>query len=172
MSDEERRWNRWEQVLGPREQADRLERPDQELDLDDELDETVAYGNLDNNDPQVDVDAMAQAGAADVAALLAQLTQANLERNVREIAADGRVAAAAIAREQEDLVRVQVQKVERCTGDDKPKLRRWLRDLDAFDTNHPAATIAVAERTSRENLSDTVEAFLTDAVNAPRAGIL
>ena len=171
MSDEERRWNRWEQVLGPREQADRLERPDQELDLDDELDETVAYGNLDNNDPQVDVDAMAQAGAADVAALLAQLTQANLERNVREIAADGRVAAAAIAREQEDLVRVQLQKVDRCVGDDKPKLRRWIRDLNAIHANHPGAAIAVAERTGRENLADTIEAFMADGANGPRAGI-
>ena len=169
MSDEERRWNRWEQVLGPREQADRLERPDQELDLDDELEETVAYGDLDNNDPQVDVDAMAQAGAADIAALLAQLTQANIARDARDIAADGRAAAAAIGRAQEELVKLQTQKVDRCVGDDKPKLRRWIRDVSAVHANHPGAAVAVAERTGRENLADTIEAFMT--ANAPRAGI-
>ena len=162
-------WNDWQAFLEPRDENSDEEGLEYELRRAElqigDLNETQEYGN----DPQVDVDEMAQ---ADIAALLQQLTQANLDRNARDIAADGRVAAAAIAREQEDLVRVQVQKVERCTGDDKPKLRRWLRDLDAFDTNHPAATIAVAERTSRENLSDTVEAFLTDAVNAPRAGIL
>ena len=67
---------------------------------------------------------------------------------------------------------MQVQKMDKCNGDDKPKLRRWLRDLNAFDGNHPAATIAAAERTSRENLSDTVESFLADPANAPRGGIL
>ena len=168
MLDEERRWNRWEQVLGPgaRDEADRLERPDQELDSDNELNETVAF----ENDLQED-EIMAQAGAADIAALLAQLTQANIARDARDIAADGRAAAAAIGRAHEDLVKLQVQKVDWCVGDDKPKLRRWLRDISAVHANHPAAAVAVSERTGRENLADTVEAYLADPANAPRVGI-
>ena len=133
----------------------------------DDSDETQDY----ENDPQED-EIMAQPGAVDIAALLAQLTQANIDRNVREVAGDGRAAAAALNRTEEEMVRVQVQKMDKCNGDDKPKLRRWLRDLNAFDGNHPAATIAVAERTSRVNLSDTVESFLADPANAPRGGIL
>ena len=74
-------------------------------------------------------------------------------------------------RVQEDLIRVQVQKIDRCTGDDKPKLRRWIRDVSAFHTNHPQAAIAVAERTSRENLADTVETFMADGANGMRAAI-
>ena len=130
---------------------------------DGDLDETRDYGN----DPQVD-----EMAAADIAALLQQLTQANIDRNARDVAADGRAAAAALNRTEEEMVRVQVQKMDKCNGDEKPKLRRWLRDLNAFDGNHPAATIAVAERTSRENLSDTIEGFLADPANAPRGGIL
>ena len=162
-------WNDWQAFLEPQDENSDEEGLEYELRRAElqigDLNETQEYGN----DPQVDVDEMAQ---ADIAALLQQLTQANLERNVREVAADGRAAAAALNRTEEEMVRVQVQKMDKCNGDDKPKLRRWLRDLNAFDGNHPASTIAVAERTSRENLSDTVESFLADPANAPRAGIL
>ena len=124
---------------------------------------TQDYGN--------DIDEMAQPGAVDIAALLAQLTQANIDRGVREVAADGRAAAAALTRAAEDVIRVQVQKTDRCDGDEKPKLRRWLRDLNVINANHPGAAIAVAERTSKGNLADTIETFLADPVNGPRAGI-
>ena len=135
-----------------------IEQDSSDSEGDPDLDETLAYE-------------MAQVGAADIAALLAQLTQANIDRNARDVAADGRAAAAAIARGQEDLVRIQVQKIEKCIGDDKPKLRRWIRDISAVHATHPGAAVAVAERTGRENLSDTIEAFLTDGANAPRVGI-
>ena len=135
-------------------------------DVDPELVGLYAYHGDIEEDEQ---DEMAQPGAADIAALLAQLTQANIDRNARDVAADGRAAAAAIARGQEDLVKLQVQKVDRCIGDDKPKLRRWIRDVSAIHANHPGAAVAVAERTGRENLADTIEAFMT--ANAPRAGI-
>ena len=131
---------------------------DEELEL--ELDETQEFENE-----------MAQAGAADIAALLAQLTQANIARDARDIAADGRAAAAAIGRAQEELVKIQAQKIEKCSGDDKPKLRRWLRDVGTTHTNHPGVAVSVAERTARENLADTIEAFMADVVNGPRAGI-
>ena len=130
----------------------------EELEL--ELDETQEFENE-----------MAQAGAADIAALLAQLTQANIARDARDVAADGRAAAAAIGRAQEELVKIQAQKIEKCSGDDKPKLRRWLRDVGTTHTNHPGVAVSVAERTARENLSDTIEAFMADVANAPRAGI-
>ena len=180
MSDEaEEQWRNWQQALGPREEADRLQGPD----------DTIGYGSDDSQEGEVDGDQddleeenidnndeMAQAAAADIAALLAQLTQANIDRNARDVAADGRAAAAALNRAAEDVIRVQVQKTDasrcrRCDGDEKPKLRRWVRDLNAINANHPGAAIAVAERTSRGNLTDTVETFLADPANGPRAGV-
>ena len=171
-------WGNWERLLEPREEADRLEGPGQELDLDD----TIAYGHGDSDDEldetlefedQIDIDVMAQAqpGAVDIAALLAQLTQANINRDARDVAADGRAAAAALGRAQEDLIRIQIQKVDKCDGDEKPRLRRWIRDMGVIHANHPATAIAVAERTSRGNLADTIEAYLADGANGARAAI-
>ena len=208
MSDEaEEQWRNWQQALGPREEADRLQgRHYRDGSPDDTItygspDDTIAYGSDDSQegfadedvDPELvgllryhevdgdqddleeenidNNDEMAQAGAADIAALLAQLTQANIDRNARDVAADGRAAAAAIARGQEDVIRVQVQKIDKCEGDDKPKLRRWVRDLTTLQATQPGIVVTVAERTSRGNLADTLETFLADPVNAPRAGI-
>ena len=135
-----------------------------EVDIEEgDSDETREFENDENE--------MAQVGAADIAALLQQLTQANIDRNARDVAADGRAAAAVIARGQEDIIRSQVQRIDKCEGDDKPRLRRWMRDLSTLQVAHPAVTVTVAERTSRGNLADTIEAYLADAGNAPRIGI-
>ena len=63
-------------------------------------------------------------------------------------------------------------KIDKCEGEDKARLRRWIRDLTTLQVTHPGVVIAVAEGTSRGNLSDTVETFLADPANAPRNGIL
>ena len=166
-------WNEWQDYL----EQDRADSDEEQRELGEyepELDETLAYEENELDETlayEENNDGMAQAAQVDIAALLAQLTQANIDRNVRDVAADGRAAAAAINRTQEDLIRIQVSKVDRCSGDDKVKLRRWIRDLTALNANHPGTTVAVAERTSRENLSDTVKAFLGDVANAPRANI-
>ena len=81
-------WRNWERLLEPREEADRLEGPGQELDLDD----TIAYGHDSDDD---DDNGMA---AADIAALLGQLTQANLDQAQREVDRDAQAVAAAAAR--------------------------------------------------------------------------
>ena len=91
----------------------------------------------------------------DIAALLAQLTQANLALNQIYIDRDARAAASAAARVREDTIRGQVSKIDRCTGEEKPKLWRWLRDITTLNATHLDVAIAVAERTSRDNLADT-----------------
>ena len=58
-------------------------------------------------------------------------------------------------------------RIEKCTGDDKIKLRRWIRDLATLQATHPDVVVAVAERNARENLADTIEAFLAN----PRGNI-
>ena len=106
---------------------------------------------------------MAQA-QADIAALLVQLTAANIAR-------DAAIAVNAAARTREDNLRASTGKIDKCTGDDKRKLRRWIRDVTTIHATHPGISVDVSERTARENLADSVEAFLADAANAPRAGI-
>ena len=166
-------WRNWEQLLEPREVDDSdSDHEGNEHNAHPDLDDTVAYGEDIDENIEENIDAIMAQGGVDIAALLQQLTQANIDLQQRNVAIDQRAVDAAADRTREDRVRVQVQKMDRCTGDDKPKLRRWIRDLNAFDANHPAASIAVAERTCRENLADTVEAFLADPVNAPRAGIM
>ena len=63
-------------------------------------------------------------------------------------------------------------RIDKCTGDDKSKLRRWVRALTTLDAAHQDVAVTVAERSARENLADTIEAFLADPANAPRHGIL
>ena len=107
----------------------------------------------------------------DIAALLTQLTAANIALNQREVDRDVRAVVATAARVREDTIRAQVMHIEKCSGDEKPKLRCWIKDLTTLNTTHPVVTVAVGERTSRDNLSDTIESFLADAANAPRAAI-
>ena len=166
-------WRQWQEHIGEDENVEETD-SDSEGGFDEHDPELVGLFAYHEN-PEENIDnAMAQVQAVpvDVAALLAQLTQANIDLQQQNVVMDQRAVDAAAARAQEDQVRVQVQRIDKCTGDGKGKLRRWIRDLDALHANHPAATIAVAERTARENLSDTVEAFLADPVNAPRGGIL
>ena len=139
---------------------------------DEDPNETVAYEDedeveIDNNPP---IDEMAQ-GGVDVAALLAQLTQANLDLQQRNIALDDRAVQTAQNRAREDTIRAQVSRIDKCHGDDKTRLRRWIKDLASLHAAHPGETITVAERTARDNLTDTIESFLADPVNGPRAGI-
>ena len=161
-------WNAWERLLEPRDdddsEAEGLEIELRRAEADLELDETVTYENEDNEDNMA-------AAQVDIAALLAQLTQSNIDEAQREIDRDARLVNAAQARGQEDIIRAQVQKIDKCQGDDKPSLRRWIRDLTTLHAAHADAVVTVAERTSRENLADTVEAFLADPANASRAGI-
>ena len=149
-------WNAWERLLEPRDddsEAEGLEielrRAEAELDLD----ETVAYENEDNEDNMA-------AAQVDIAALLAQLTQANIDQTQRNIDIDARAVNAAQARGREDTIRAQVSRIDKCEGDDKPKLRRWVRDLNTLHVAHPGVVVEVAERTSRGNLSDTIEEVL------------
>ena len=79
---------------------------------------------------------------------------------------------ATAARARKDGIRAQVACIEKASRDDKPKLRRWIRDIVALNATQPALSVAVAERTSRDNLADSVEAFLANPANATRAGIL
>ena len=172
---EEDAWYNWGQLIGrgehyegvPLEWEDDIDILGQERREPDQdgLNETLAYEEV------IDDGVIMAQGGVDIAALLQQLTQANIDRNARDVAADQRAAAAAIGRAQEDLVRIQVSKIEKCVGDDKPKLRRWLRDVGSVHANHPGVAVPVAERTARENLADTLEAFMADAANAPRVGI-
>ena len=177
MSDEAaEQWRNWEQILGPIDAADALRGPDDTLDDTVEIDQDGSEGDSDETreygDDPPQVDEMAQAGAADIAALLAQLTQANLDLAQRNIDLDQRAVVAAGHRAQEDITRAQVLKIDKCEGEDKARLRRWVRDLTTLEVTHPGVVIAVAERTSRGNLSDTLETFLADPANAPRNGIL
>ena len=53
------------------------------------------------------------------------------------------------------------------------KLRRWIiKDLDLIEGVQPDTVIETAIRTAQGNLSDTIEAFLADPANAPRAGVV
>ena len=174
-------WSQWQEFLGKDassgDEADvnetiaygGEEQDQTDSDEDPDLDDTVAYGHGDSDD---ETDSDEEMAAADVAALLGQLTQANLDQAQREIDRDARAVAAAAARVQEDIIRGQVQKIDKCEGDDKPRLRRWMRDLSTLHATHADAVVTVAERTSRGNLADTIEGFLADAANAPRAGIV
>ena len=131
-----------------------------------ELDETI-----DKEIEQELAEEMAAQQQQDMAALLAQLTVANLALNQRELDRDARAVVAVAAKVREDTIRAQVGRIEKCTGDDKIKLRRWIRDLATLQATHPDVVVAVAERTARENLADTIEAFLANPVNAPRGNI-
>ena len=51
------------------------------------------------------------------------------------------------------------------------KTQAKKRDITILHATQPGLAIAVAERTSRDNLADTVKAFLTDVGNTPRAGL-
>ena len=137
-------WRRWEEFL--------LESPDNSSDEEvqgeplrqADLDETIAYGEAEILDEAIADDNMAQAGAADIAALLAQLTQSNIDQAQREIDRDARLVNAAQARGQQDIIRAQVQKIDKCQGDDKPCLRRWIRDLTTLHAAHADAVVTVA----------------------------
>ena len=130
-----------------------------------ELEDTI-----DEQEENLDQEAeMAQ--AADIGVLLAQLTQANLALNQCEVDRDARVVVAAATRAREDGIKASVAKIDKCQGDNKPKLRRWQRNITTLHATQPGVTVAVAERTARYNLADTIEAFLADVANQPRAGI-
>ena len=103
--------------------------------------------------------------------MLAQLTQANIEQQQRDVARDAAVAAGVAAHTREDNIRASIGKVDKCSGDDKPKLRRWLKYLTTLHATQAGIVVAVAERTSRDNLADTVETFLADPANAPNANV-
>ena len=153
-------WNNWQNFVEPREPGNELEGPELELRR-----AAEEWGRELAREHE-----MAQ--AADIAQLLAQLIQANLAQNQREVDRDAREVLAMAARAHEDGIHAQVARIEKASGDDKPKLRRWIRDIVTLNAGQPALSVAVAERTNRDNLADSVKVFLADPANAPRAGIL
>ena len=111
---------------------------------------------------------MAQAQQqVDIAALLAQLTAANAALNQHELDRDVRAQVAAAVRTCEDTIRAQVSRIEKCTGDDQVKLRRWILNVTTLHATQPDVTVAVAERTARDNLSDTIETYLAGTRQCP-----
>ena len=151
-------WNQWQEFLQEDDDNSDEETNPQPADLN----ETIPYGEM----------AQAQAQVADMAALLGQLAQQSLDQTQRNIDMDARAVAAAQARGRDDNIRVSVSKIDKATGDDKPKLRRWLKDLTTLHATQAGIVVTVAERTARDNLADTIETFLADPINAPRVGIL
>ena len=93
----------------------------------------------DTIEEETEYEEMAQASAphVDIAALLAQLTLANIALNQREVDRDARAVVATAVRVREDTIRAQVARIEKCNGDDKPKLRRWIKDITTLNTTHP-----------------------------------
>jgi hypothetical protein len=85
--------------------------------------------------------------------------------------AEGRLARNALgARTQrENNIRAQVQRIDVSDGEDKPKMRRWLRDMDQSHATNPAVTIDIVLRTTRGALADAIETY--SVANPPRNAI-
>ena len=74
-----------------------------------------------------------------------------IDSSKRELDRDARAQVVAAARTREDTICAQVSRIKKCTGDDKVKLRRWIRDVTTLHTTQPDVTVAVAEKTARVN---------------------
>ena len=91
--------------------------------------------------------------------------------NQREQDRDARAVVVAVERAQQELIRSQSARIEKTNGEDKVKLHRWIKDLDLIEGVQLDTVIETAIRTAQGHLSDTIEAFLADPANAPRAGV-
>ena len=60
---------------------------------------------------------------------------------------------------EEAQIRSQTARIDKCTGEDGPKLRRWIRDVDMAHAATPNIARRVAVRTSQGPLADTMEEF-------------
>ena len=99
-------WHRWQNFLEPAPENNGSDE-----------DEEVTLGRIFQQQNVHQEEGMTQAQQADIAALLAQLTAANIAR-------DAAIAVNAAARTREDNLRASTGKIDKCTGDDKRKLRR------------------------------------------------
>ena len=57
----------------------------------------------------------------------------------------------------ETQVRAQVSRIEKVNGEDKAKLRRWIRDVATVHQHEPNIAIQVAERSAQQSLADVIE---------------
>lgn len=109
------------------------------------------------------------------AALQALLQQLIADRAADQVAAQATREASAEAsaeRNTEVRVRAQVTRIEKSDGEDKPKLRRWIRDITQVGVVEPGIAVKIATRTATGNLADTLEAYLADANNGARNAII
>ena len=63
--------------------------------------------------------------------------------------------------EQEILIKAQTLRLDKCNGEDKAKLRRWIKDISTIHESEPDISMTVASRTAQGNLTDTIEEYLT-----------
>ena len=106
--------------------------------------------------------------------LQALLTQLINDRQADQQAAqDARDAANAAAQERntENRVRAQVSRLNKTDGEDKPKLKRWVKDIAQINVVEAAIAVRVATRTAIGGLADVIEAFLADAANGGRNNV-
>jgi hypothetical protein len=117
---------------------------------------------------------MAEARIADVLQRLVDLTA---QRDA-EVVADGvrRQAAIDATRirnvdiERETQIKAQVGRVEKANGEDKAKLRRWIRDIATVNQQNANIAVPVAERSAQQSLADVIEDYMV--AHAPRNGVL
>ena len=68
----------------------------------------------------------------------------------------------------ETQVRAQVSRIEKVNGEDKAKLRRWIRDVATVHQREPNIAIPVAERSAQQSLADVIEDYMV--AHPPRNG--
>ena len=88
------------------------------------------------------------------------------DRDAAQIAATPRSNRA----ERESVIKGHIHRLDRTSGEDKPKLRRWVKDVTTIHTNTPGVSIEVATRTATCNLSDIIQEYMI--AHPPRANVL
>ena len=144
-------------VVNVDERTERREARDRKKRLQEKEERTQAYNKM--------------ADAAALGALLQQLVADRAADQAAQQASRDAATAAATERNEEARIRAQVTRIEKQDGEHKPKLRRWIKDLDQIHTVEAGIAVRTAARTAIGNLADAVEGFLSDVANAPRLGI-
>ena len=117
---------------------------------------------------------MAEQAVADALVALTGLqTQRDADRVIEQQDRDAaRLAATQRSNraERESVIKGHIHRLDKISGEDKPKLRRWMKDVTTIHTNTPGVSIEVATRTATGNLSDIIEEYMI--AHPPRANVL
>lgn len=97
------------------------------------------------------------ADAQAVRDVLQALGNAQVANDAARVAAGIRTVERQEMTDEEAQIKVQVTRLEKLNGDDKAKLRRFIKDINTIHTVTPAVAVRVACRLATGNLADAIE---------------